>query len=179
PSADLRGFDLGSQSAMIMGGADSCDDGDPCSTDACAPATTGADAQGCVHTAVVCNAADQCHAAGVCDPATGAWSRRMKLDRVPCDDGDACTQTDTCQAGTWTGSTPVVCSAADQCHAAGVPDPALCPSGGAVSCDGGAPCASDACAPATTGEAAQGCVRTAVVCNAADQCHAAGVCDPA
>src|SRR5262249_21842435 len=41
PAADLRGFDLASQSAMILGGAASCDDGDPCTTDACAPGTSG------------------------------------------------------------------------------------------------------------------------------------------
>src|SRR5262249_47838870 len=100
PSADVRGFDLGSQSVMSLGGAESCGDGDPCTTDACAPATSGADAQGCVHTAVVCGAADACHEAGVCDPATGACSSPAKRDGTPCDDGNACTQSDTCQAGT-------------------------------------------------------------------------------
>jgi hypothetical protein len=179
PSADLRGFDWGSQSVMIMGGADSCDDGDACSIDACAPATSGADAQGCVHTAVVCSGADQCHEAGVCDPATGACSSPAKPDGTPCDDGNACTQTDACEAGTCTGGTPVVCSAADQCHAAGVCDPAtgVCsrstrPDG--TPCDDGNACTqTDACEAGTcTGG-------TPVVCSAADQCHAAGVCDPA
>jgi hypothetical protein len=42
---------------------------------------------------------------------------------APCDDGNACTQTDGCQEGTCIGSDPVVCSAADQCHAEGVCDP--------------------------------------------------------
>src|SRR5438094_9441323 len=102
----------------------SCDGGARGASNACAPATTGAAAQGCGRTAVVCNAADQCHAAGVCDPATGACSSSMKRDGTPCDDGNACTQTDTCQAGTCTGSTPVVCHAADQCRGAGECDPA-------------------------------------------------------
>jgi hypothetical protein len=42
---------------------------------------------------------------------------------VPCDDGNACTSGDSCQAGECRG-VPVVCTALDQCHAAGVCDPA-------------------------------------------------------
>ena len=47
-----------------------------------------------------------------------------KADGTSCSDGSACTQTDTCQAGTCTGSNPVTCTAADQCHDAGVCNPA-------------------------------------------------------
>src|SRR6185436_2735495 len=69
-------------------------------------------------------ALDQCHVAGVCAPATGACSSPNKANGAACNDGDACTQTDTCQAGVCTGQNPVVCSALDQCHAAGVCAPA-------------------------------------------------------
>src|SRR5439155_1218388 len=73
---------------------------------------------------VVCTAADQCHDAGTCDPATGACSNPAKPDGAACNDGNACTRTDSCQAGVCTGTNPVVCAAADQCHDAGTCDPA-------------------------------------------------------
>src|SRR5207253_1037625 len=177
--ADLRGFDLASQSAMIMGGAASCDDGDPCTTDACAPATSGADAEGCVHTAVVCSAADQCHEAGVCDPATGACSSPAKHDGTPCDDGNACTQVDTCQEGTCTGGAAVVCSGADQCHEAGICDPAIGICSNPTKAEG-TPCDDgNACTRNDTCQAGTCTGREPVVCSAADQCHEAGVCNPA
>jgi kumamolisin len=40
-----------------------------------------------------------------------------------CTDGSACTSPDTCQSGVCVGGNPVVCSALDQCHSAGVCDP--------------------------------------------------------
>src|SRR5207245_5859373 len=73
---------------------------------------------------VVCAARDQCHDAGVCDPPSGICSNPYKADGSACDDGDACTLTDTCQAGTCAGANPVLCEALDQCHDAGVCDPA-------------------------------------------------------
>src|SRR2546421_702673 len=69
-------------------------------------------------------ATDQCHVAGTCNPATGTCSNPAKPDGASCDDGNACTGTDTCQAGTCTGTNPVVCAATDQCHVAGTCDPA-------------------------------------------------------
>src|SRR5439155_1144939 len=48
----------------------------------------------------------------------------LSADGAACDDGDLCTQGDTCQAGQCQGGTPVTCSASDQCHDAGVCDPA-------------------------------------------------------
>src|SRR5436309_1880757 len=116
PAADLRAFDKTSQTAMVFAGA-SCDDSNPCTIDACSPA-------GCTHTPVTCAPADQCHDAGVCAPTTGLCSNPTRPDGASCNDGNACTQTDTCQAGTCTGAHPVVCAAADQCHAAGPCDPA-------------------------------------------------------
>src|SRR5436189_97206 len=73
---------------------------------------------------VTCAAADQCHDAGTCDPATGLCSSPAKPDGAACTDGNACTQTDTCQGGVCTGTNPVTCAAADQCHDAGTCDPA-------------------------------------------------------
>jgi hypothetical protein len=63
----------------------------------------------------------------------------------PCDDGDACTLVDACRDGSCSGSSPVICAALDQCHDAGVCDPAsgACsnpskPDG--TSCDDGSAC---------------------------------------
>src|SRR5262249_59729330 len=70
------------------------------------------------------SALDQCHEPGVCDPASGTCSNPAKANGSICNDGDACSQTDTCQAGVCTGTNPVVCTALDQCHEAGVRDPA-------------------------------------------------------
>src|SRR5262249_55588988 len=72
---------------------------------------------------VVCTASDQCHLAGTCDPSSGACSNPAKPDGTACNDGNACTQTDACQAGACIGGNPVVCTALDQCHAAGTCDP--------------------------------------------------------
>ena len=161
--------------AGCCGAEADCDDGDPCNgaemcevvTGTCLPglpvdgvacndgdACTVADTcQGgvCVGTAVVCTPSDQCHAAGTCNPATGTCSDPAQLDGTPCDDGDACTQTDTCAAGACVGANPVVCTAADQCHTAGVCNPAsgVCSSPAKLDgapCDDGSACTqTDAC----------------------------------
>src|SRR5262249_40205942 len=79
---------------------------------------------------------------------------------------------------TCTGSDPVICTAADQCHIAGTCNPGtgMCsnptaPNG--TSCDDGNAC--------TQTDACQGgsCVGSNdVVCTASDQCHVAGTCNP-
>ena len=120
-----------------------CDDEDACTqTDTC-------EGGSCVGSnPVVCTALDQCHDAGICDPATGLCSDPPSLDGTVCDDEDSCTQTDTCQGGSCVGSNPVVCTALDQCHDAGICDPAtgLCsdpPSLDGTACDDGDACTTD------------------------------------
>jgi cysteine-rich repeat protein len=149
-----------------------CDDGSLCTTgDSCQAGV-------CAGTAVTCNPSDQCHAAGTCDPSTGTCSNPAKPDGSACSDGNSCTQTDTCQAGACTGTNPVVCNAQDQCHVAGTCNPStgVCsnpnkPNG--TACDDGSLCTTaDSCQNGT-------CGGTAVTCNAQDQCHQAGTCDPA
>ena len=150
-----------------------CDDGNACTeADAClAGVCTGTNP-------VECPPSDQCHEAGVCDPAIGLCSNPLKADGATCDDGNACTRADACREGTCTGSNPVACTAADQCHDAGGCDPVtgLCsnpskPTG--TPCDDGNACTrSDTCTAGT-------CTGTdAIVCTAPDPCHEAGVCDP-
>src|SRR5207247_9463573 len=128
---------------------------------------------------VGCAAAAQRRTAGLCSPATGGCSEPAKLDRAPCDDGNACTRTDTCEAGACAGGNPVVCTATDQCHTAGVCNPA---SGGCTNPAklDGAPCDDgDACTRTDTC-AAGACVgANGSACTAAGQCHTAGACTPA
>src|SRR5207253_114352 len=151
-----------------------CNDRNACTqTDTCAPGT-------CVGTNTAEDSrADQGHTAGTCNPATGACSNPAKPDGASCNDGNACTQTDTCPLATCVGTSPVVCTASDQCHTAGTCNPASGACSNPAKADG-TPCddrnactETDVCALGT-------CVGTdPVVCTASDPCHAAGTCDPA
>ncbi|MBL9026532.1 MAG: lamin tail domain-containing protein [Myxococcales bacterium] len=99
------------------------------------------------------------------------------MDGTPCSDANACTQTDTCQAGFCTGSNPVVCTALDQCHVAGICDPqnGSCSNPNApdgTGCDDGDDCTqTDTCQTGACSGA------NPVVCTPLDECHVAGVCD--
>ena len=151
-----------------------CNDGNPCTqTSTCQTGTcTGANP-------VVCVASDQCHVAGTCNTVTGICSNPNAPNGTVCNDNNACTQTSTCQMGMCAGANPVMCTAADQCHEAGVCDPAngMCSNpnapNGTVCTDGNACTQTDTC---QMGMCAGG---NAVECTASDQCHVAGVCDPA
>ncbi len=151
-----------------------CSDGNGCTqTDTCQAGTCTAG------TPVTCMAQDQCHVAGACNPANGTCSNPNKADDSPCTDGNSCTQMDTCQAGACTGANPVVCAAQDQCHDAGICNPAngTCSNPNKMDgtgCDDGNSCTqTDAC---QTGA----CLGASpVVCAPFDQCHDTGACDPA
>ena len=151
-----------------------CDDGDACTRDDRCSAGT------CVgQDPVACGASDVCHLAGVCDPSTGLCSDPAAPDETPCDDGDACTQLDGCAGGACVGADSVVCEALDACHGDGTCDPStgLCSSPALPNetpCDDGDPCTiADACVSGS-------CVSGApLVCEALDDCHLPGSCDPA
>ncbi len=127
-----------------------CNDGDACTQiDTCQAGTCAGAAP------VTCAALDQCHLAGTCNPATGQCSNPAAPDGTACSDGDLCTRTDACQAGTCTGTSPVTCLPADQCHVAGACQPATgacsnppaapgvaCNQGGGLLCDGAGACVS-------------------------------------
>ena len=102
---------------------------------------------------VVCTPLDQCHDAGTCDPETGQCSNPAKADGAACNDGDACTQTDTCQAGACMGSNSIICTASDQCHAAGTCDPATGQCSNPAKADGTVCDDGDACTQTDTCEA--------------------------
>jgi hypothetical protein len=193
-------FDTGFGCATAAG----CDDGNSCTVDACAdaqctntPANNGAscnDGNACTsvdtcqagvcHGAnpVVCAGPDQCHTAGACNPATGVCSNPTVADGAPCDDHNACSQMDTCRAGVCTGGSPLVCSAGDECHAAGICDPATATCSNVnladgTPCDDGNPntlhdsCAGGVCQPGPLA------CSPGAACPASDQCHGPGVCD--
>src|SRR5262249_58788514 len=113
-----------------------------------------------------------------CDRSGGCQHRAL-ADGTGCDDGDACTATDLCQAGVCVGSNPVVCTALDQCHEAGVCDPAT----GACSQpprSDGSPCSDgNACTLDDVCRAGVCTAGRATVCAALHLCHPPGGCDPA
>ncbi len=136
-----------------------CDDGDPCTNDACVGSA-------CVHTPVVCddgnacNGVETCHELTgacvtdgplvcaddgnpctdhACDPATGCVATN---NTNACDDGSACTDGDVCSAGTCQPGEAVVCA------------------------DDGNPCTDDLCNPAS------GCIAV----NNADPCDDGSAC---
>src|SRR5258706_268084 len=86
-------------------------------------------------------------------------------------------QTDTCQSGTCACCNPVVSTALDQCHVAGVCNTGtgVCTNrnatNGTACSDGNACTQTDTCQSGTcTGS-------NPVVCTALDQCHVAGACN--
>ena len=146
-----------------------CDDGNRVDGDCCSSICTyELEGVPCPSDGNVCTD-DVCNATGTC---------MHTLNTRACNDGDACTQTDQCAGGVCTGTNPVVCTALDQCHVAGGCDlatgvcstPAL--ADGAPCDDGDACTAIDACQSGLCTGAEP------VMCNALDQCHTAGTCNP-
>jgi len=101
----------------------------------------------------LCNDGNGC-TDDVCDGADGCSHAN---NTSPCDDGNLCTTNDACSEGVCTGANPVTCSALDQCHVAGVCDPAtgVCSNPGkanGTSCDDGNACSvGDTCLTSETG----------------------------
>jgi hypothetical protein len=150
-----------------------CDDGSLCTTgDRC---QDGA----CVGTKVDCGRLDGPCMWGVCNPQTGGCEAQNAPNGTACDDGNPCTQTDTCQGGTCVGGNPVVCTASDQCHAAGVCDTTTGQCTNPAKPDGTACTDEDACTQTDTYQAGVCTGANPVVCAAPDQCHQAGVCNGA
>jgi hypothetical protein len=144
-----------------------CDDGNPCTVDACNPAI------GCTSTqddGAPCNDEDGCTLGdvckggacqpgvskvcanngpcivNVCQSATGQCSSSNSAEGQACDDGSACTKGDSCSSGSCVGS--------------------------AVECDDANPCTMDSC------EKASGCVHkaSAVPCDDGNACTDADTC---
>jgi hypothetical protein len=114
---------------------------------------------------------------GVCAQGSCGLAPDPNALGASCNDGDGCTLNDVCQADGSCAGAPVVCAAIDQCHDAGVCNPAtgVCSNpakaNGAPCNDGNACTQSDSCQNGVCTSGAP------MVCTASDQCHDAGVCD--
>ena len=136
----------GTCSHPVVADGTGCNDGNACTqSDTCQSGTcTGANP-------VTCTASDPCHVIGTCNPANGACSSPVAPNGTGCNDGNPCTQTDTCQTGACIGANQVFCVPLDQCHNAGVCQPAsgLCSNpakAAGTACDDGNDCTtSDVC----------------------------------
>ncbi|MFH1532939.1 MAG: hypothetical protein ABIK09_19620 [Pseudomonadota bacterium] len=165
--------DLCQQGACVGGAPANCNDGNPCTDDACDPAL------GCTHASNqapctdddVCTVGDLC-AADQCQPGAGA---------PDCDDGNPCTG-DICDSalGCTHAPTPGPCSDGNPCTTGDSCMAGTCVGGASTTCNDGNPCTNDACDLAT------GCVFTLNtapcndddVCTTGDFCHL-GECDHA
>ncbi|GMV39431.1 MAG: hypothetical protein AMXMBFR64_11470 [Myxococcales bacterium] len=147
--------------SVACGGAAACDDGNPCTTDACDPA------KGCVHTdnGALCNDGDACTVADTCDAGSCGGNP------LACNDGNPCT-TDSCDPakGCVFTANSAACDDGDACTAADACAGGVC-KGAALSCDDGDPCTVDACV-------AGGCTHTAsAACAPAPLCVSNAQCD--
>ncbi len=129
--------------ACIPGPGKVCDDGNPCTTDSCDPASgctkTVDDGKACDADGDACTAADACVGAkctagavvvcenkntcskASCDSTTGKCIGKPVQEGVPCNDGTVCTQNDQCKNGECVGKI--------------------------LSCDDNNPCTGDSCDP--------------------------------
>jgi hypothetical protein len=128
-----------------------CDDADPCTTDAC----LGTD--GCENVAKDCDDGDACTTDG-CDAATGDCTH----EAVVCDDGDACT-TDSCDSESGCVAAPVVCDDQNACTTDSCDTVTGCETTPLV-CDDGDACTTDSC------DSESGCVAAPVVCDDQNAC---------
>jgi hypothetical protein len=188
---------FGSVAVICVNGAvraDSCNDGNPCTTDACDP-------QGCHHAAVSCDdgnpcTADQCDASGACSsvPSPGH----------ACDDGNSCTTDDACtDSGNCGGGTSVPVDDDNPCtidacdSSAGIThvpalgqscdDGNLCSQSDTCNDSGGCsglplaefddhdPCTADSCDPAT-GSVSHTIASIGASCSDGDACNGEETC---
>ena len=113
-----------------------------------------------------------------CDHSTKTCRNTPAPDGTGCNDQDACTRTDTCQAGACVGKNPVVCTQADQCHAAGTCDPVAGTCSNPTAPDD-TPCTDyNQCTQTDVCQAGQCVGGNPIACTAIDDCHLMGTCEP-
>lgn len=156
--------DVCSGGACAPGAALNCDDGNPCTTDACDAAV------GCTHVdnAEPCDDGDACTDGDAC--ALGACSSGGP---VVCDDQNPCTE-DSCfpATGCSNADNAEPCNDGDVCTQGDVCAGGSCAAGAAVNCDDDNPCTDDSCDPLT------GCVNApnAAPCDDSDACTEGDSC---
>jgi hypothetical protein len=144
-----------------------CTVGDVCMAGVCVPGA-----------AKSCSALDQCHVAGTCDPGSGVCSNPTKGNGTSCNDGNSCTTIDQCMAGSCVGTTPIICTASDQCHVAGTCDPGSGTCSNPAASDGTGCSDGNACTQSDTCQSGSCQGGNPVTCTPLDSCHTAGTCDP-
>ncbi len=158
---------------------EACDDGDPCTVDACNRLA------GCSHQPI----RGCCRVDTECDDANGCTDDGCDLGRnvcafvpnaVACDDGNACTAADVCQGGACRG-TAIVCPSPGLCLAPAGCDPVLGCRFTRIAgcCEVAADCADDnACTEERCDVATNRCVSTVVACSRPSVCLTPAGCDP-
>jgi hypothetical protein len=149
-----------------------CDDGNPCTDDACDPVL------GCQAVAndAACDDGDACSTDDVCADAACVGG-----PPPDCDDGNPCTD-DPCDPalGCQAVANDAACDDGDACSADDVCADAACVSGPPLDCDDGDACSVDGCDPASGctygASAAPGCCAEASECDDGDPCTTAS-CD--
>jgi hypothetical protein len=150
------------------GTAKTCDDGNPCTQDACDPANGTCTAK---NTASFCSDGDPCTVGDVCN-----GGQCQKGAAMVCDDGNPCTQDSCFASGLGAACTATaadgVCDDGDACTAGDVCKGGSCKANGVKACDDGNPCTDDACDPA------KGCTAAANVaaCTIPGNACVQGVC---
>ena len=141
-----------------------CNDGNPCTTDLCDPAT------GCFHeeNALPCNDGSSCTTGDVCQD--GAC---LGAGQLECDDGNVCTS-DSCDpaTGCTTAANDALCDDGNACTVADQCTAGLCKGIGALECDDESPCTTDSCDPEL------GCVHMANTqpCDDGNACTTGDLC---
>jgi|GEM_PF-4023719 len=95
-----------------------------------------------------------------------------------CNDDNGCTLKDTCSEGVCVGSEEVICEASDQCHLAGECDPETGTCSDPAKEDGAECDDDDACTQTDVCTAGVCEGSDPVVCEALDDCHEVGECNP-
>jgi hypothetical protein len=148
----------------IPGPAVNCNDGNPCTTDLCDPAT------GCFHenNALPCNDGSACTTGDLCQEGDC-----LGLGVLECDDGNVCTD-DGCDSANGCVATPndALCDDGNSCTVTDQCAGGLCLGTGALGCDDENICTTDSCDPAT------GCVQVAnkQPCDDGDACTVGDLC---
>jgi len=181
-----------------------CDDTNPCTDDACVPATgaceyTADDTNVCAD-GTVCNGDEVC-SGGACQTGTPLDCNDTNVctddscdavlgcqhanNTASCDDGNACTSGDTCASGTCLPGTPLTCDDADVCNGLETCDPQTgCVAGTPLACDDGSWCNGletcdtlSGCQPGAAPDCDDGVTCTADSCNdTTDTCDHADSC---
>ncbi|HOX43317.1 MAG TPA: hypothetical protein PK668_06955 [Myxococcota bacterium] len=151
------------------GAAVVCDDQNPCTDDACDPATgctATPNALGC-EDGDACTAGDAC-AAGLCQPGAA----------VVCDDQNPCTD-DTCDPAAGCAATPnaLACEDGDACTTGDACAAGACQPGGPTGCDDGDGCTADGCDPAAGCTHAYACHPQAACVSSACVCQGGWIGD--